>query len=161
MSRKNEKKKSNSVGKLYLFFLGDRLRQIWGEISKYDEYICLMTPDPVSERNNKYYFRNELVKKEIIDSQVFGNEQVLTYLNKTSAGQSGGAVIQHKVEIEKYMEWEEKQHGVPASPRLTKHLIGIHVAGYLRQSKCTLFVKANLDWMKSIIYAKKLDKTFA
>ena len=38
-----------------------------------------------------------------------------------------------------------------------KVLTGIHVSGYLRQSKCTLFVKPNLDWMKSIFSKDKKD----
>ena len=76
------------------------------------------------------------MSKEIAEVQVFGNEKVLTYLNTTSAGQSGGAVIQHKT--------------IYGFRNIEKILIGIHVSGYLRQSKCTLFVKPNLDWMKSI-----------
>ena len=47
--------------------------------------------------------------------------------NATSAGQSGGAVIQHYSDNYGYLK---------------KNLIGVHVLGYKRQSKCTLFTKS-------------------
>ena len=84
---------------------------------------------------------DEELTDEILKLKMFGNQGVLTYVNQTSGGQSGGAVIQEIAENENehYGDWE------------TKHLIGIHVSGHLHQSKCTLLCKSNLDWMQSIL----------
>ena len=68
-----------------------------------------------------------------------GNEGILTYVNQTSQGMSGGAVIQHKDYLDNAVFQPNK-----------RSLVGIHVSGHLHQSKCTLLVKTNLDWISSI-----------
>ena len=74
---------------------------------------------------------------------MIGNEGVLTYINQTSQGQSGGAVIQNNLLYGGYYN-EHK-------------LVGIHVSGYFQQSKCTLLLKSNIDWIKSFWGIKKKD----
>ena len=57
----------------------------------------------------------ELKNEKILDITMIGNEGVLTYLNQTTRGQSGGPVIQDLIGD-------------------TSNLVAIHVSGYLEQS---------------------------
>ena len=85
---------------------------------------------------NYIYVKNELENiKESVDMEMYGNEGVLTYINKTSRGQSGGPAIRKF--FNNYYQSEIKQ------------LVGVHVSGYLQRSKCTFFVQSNLNWIKS------------
>ena len=66
----------------------------------------------------------------------------MTYINQTSQGKYGGEVIQNFL----WLGRVNKQS-----------LVGIHVSGYFQQSKCTLLVKSNIDWIKSFWGIKKKD----
>ena len=68
---------------------------------------------------------------------ILGHKGILTYVNYTSPGMSGGPVIQIQKKDNHY--W-----------KTNKFLVGIHVAGHLQQSKCTLLLKSNLDWINTI-----------
>ena len=91
----------------------------------------------------KCFPEGEKLTKQIINLTMIGNQGILTYINQTSRGQSGGAVVQI---FEDYTQLEERK------------LVGIHVSGHLKQSKCTLLLKSNLDWINSIIGNKNSEK---
>ena len=85
--------------------------------------------------------KEEELTDEILKLKMFGNQGVLTYINQTSGGQSGGAVIQ---------QLTKRNYDFYGDDEI-QHLIGIHVSGHLHQSKCTLLCESNLNWMQSII----------
>ena len=56
------------------------------------------------------------------------------YINQTSAGQSGGAVLGTYV---------------TKNGRESKFLVGVHVAGFLNSNKGTVIVESNYKWVKA------------
>ena len=86
---------------------------IIGKIEGVGYWICLAEADNCGEIELTYV-KKELLTKDILDMHMIGNEGVLTYINQTSRGQSGGAVIQEITSGE-------------------ENLVGIHVSGYFRQ----------------------------
>ena len=108
---------------------------LWMEIVKrYNDY-------NMDNNANIYFRQEELLDKDIVDIQMNGNEGILTYINMTSRGQSGGAVLQTSLIYDVYYNDSIQ----------TSRLIGIHVAGHSEQSKCTLIVQTIFNWIKSIV----------
>ena len=91
--------------------------------------------------NYIYVKKNEKILQSV-NKQMIGHEGVLTYINRTSRGQSGGPVMR------RLFDKDQKE---------MKEFVGIHVSGYLQRSKCTLLVDSNLNWIQTVMTSSDVE----